>query len=258
MKCERCEGRGRIPSFFDSQGGETCPDCGGTGKAPGKALPMSGGLIHGRFTPLDRKLELVRSWPGVTGADLDRALREGKRRIVLFDRESPNSPLLDIVVSVYRPTAWETLSYARDRMSEAHGDDFRQWPDAYASFLEGRVRYLEGAGAPAGGVRIEVVDLGANHAPAGGMVPRDARGPDSAHAAVVCAAAQDPEWVRQMGGGSVPYAIAAGFELDVPGYDRWSHSPYVCRVGGEVHLNAGRVGDRYYSTALPLLRECRS
>ncbi|MFC1638912.1 hypothetical protein ACFL26_01420 [Patescibacteria group bacterium] len=223
---------------------------------PPPGAPVTNGLVHGRFTPLDRKLELVRSWPGVTGDDIDRALRAGRAAIDLFNRESAGNQLLDLVVCRYLPTAWETLSYARDRMREAHGDRFWQWGDAYGSSLENRVRYLKGITAPTSGLRVEVVDLGANFDPANGTVPTDVRGPASAHAAVVYAAAQDPEWVRQADGRNVPYALAAGFELDVPGFDRWSDSPYVCRLGVEARLSAHHLGDRYHSAALPSLREC--
>jgi len=213
-------------------------------------------LIHGRFNSLEDKLAMVRGWPGVTEEMLQAALEEGKERIALFERESPDNPLLDIVVSVYKPTAAETLAYARDRMRETFGKKFWQWEEFYADLAPDRVRYLDGVNAPTGGIRIEVVDLGAYFCPKSGMVPQDVRGPGSAHAAVIYAAAQDPEWVRQMDGTSVPYAIAAGFKLDVPGYARWSRSPSVHRDGGGANLDAFRVGNEYRGTALPSLREC--
>jgi len=214
-------------------------------------------LIHGRFNPLEDKLARVRDWwPDVTEEMLQTALEEGKERIALFERESPGNSLLDIVVSVYKPTAHETLAYARDRLRETFGDTFRQWDGAYADIGPDRVRWLDGVAVPPPGVRIEVVDLGADFDPENGMVPAETRRPNSAHAAVIYAAAQDPEWIWQMDGASVPYAIAAGFELDVPGDDRWSDSPRVYRSGDGACLRAGRVGGRYRAAALPSLREC--
>ncbi|MFH1046770.1 MAG: hypothetical protein V1738_00560 [Patescibacteria group bacterium] len=213
-------------------------------------------LIHGRFNSLEDKLALVCGWPGVTEEMVQAALEEGKERIALFERESPANSLLDIVVSVYLPTAYGTFSYARDRMRETFGEEFWQWEDAYAEISPDRVRWLDGVAVPLPGVRIEVVDLGANFDSENGMVPAEKRGPHSAHAAVIYAAAQDPEWIQQMDGASVPYAIAAGLELDIPGYDRWSDSPFVHRDGDGARLNADHVGDGYHRTALPSLREC--
>ncbi|MEA3249754.1 MAG: hypothetical protein U9Q03_05375 [Patescibacteria group bacterium] len=213
-------------------------------------------LIHGRFNTLEDKLAMVRDWPGVTDGDIRRALEEGEDRIALFERESPDNPLLDIVVSIYKPTVHETLAYARDRMREAFGKEFWQWDELYADIGPDRVRWLKDVSVPTGGVRIEVVDLGANFDPEDGMVPEKTRGSDSAHSAVIYAAAQDLEWVRQMDGASVPYAIAAGLELRLPGCDRWSRAPFVYRDGDEAYLRARHVRHGYHFTALPSLRGC--
>jgi hypothetical protein len=192
----------------------------------------------------------------VTEEMIQAALGEGQGRIALFGRENPTNPLLDIVVSVYKPTAHETLAYARDRMRDTFGGKFWQWEGVYAEIGPGRVRYLDGVDAPAAGIRIEVVDLGANLDRKRGMVLQDVRGSGSAHAAVIYAAAQDPAWVRQMDGASVPYAFAGGFELVVPGCDRCSSSPYVRNDGDGADLGASHIGSRDYGTASPSLREC--
>ena len=211
-------------------------------------------LIHGRFNLLADKFAQVRTWPDVTEEMISAAFVEGAERIALFERESPANPLLDIVVSVYKPTAHETLVYTRDRIRETFGDRFRQWDVAYSNIGPDRVRWLDGIAVPAAGVRIEVVDLGANFDPKCGMVPERTRGPHSAHVAVIYAAAQDPEWVRQMDGASVPYVFAAAIEIDIPVCDRWSRSPCILRNGDEASLFAFHVDGRYFSTALPSLR----
>ncbi|MFH1047936.1 MAG: hypothetical protein V1738_06565 [Patescibacteria group bacterium] len=227
-------------------------------------------LIHRRFNPLEDKLAQVRSWPGVTEEMIQIALEEGKERIALFKRESPTNRLLDIVVSVYKPTAHETLAYAIERMEETFGDQSRRTTELYTNIGESYIRrldgaaviiktgvsWLEGISVPTSGVRIEVVDLGANYDLKDGMVPAAKSGPESAHASVLFAAAQDPEWIRQMGGiGWVPYVIAAGFKLTVSDD---SFMPRIYTRCGNVILGANRFDNhaRYYGTALPTLRGC--
>lgn len=221
-------------------------------------------LIHGRFHPLEDKLEMVRGWPGVTGAMIDAAIDEAWGRIKRFREESPKHPFLNIVVSRYLGSAHETLVYARDRMRETFGNAFWQW-DAYANGVdENRVRYLQAtAGQPIvpiypNCVRVEVVDLAANWDRKNAMPPRDVRGAKSAHAAVFFAAAEDPEWVRQMDGEKVPYALAGGFELNDPAGsndDLWVSVPSVCSEGDGACLYAYWYAGSYHQVALPSLWE---
>jgi hypothetical protein len=147
-------------------------------------------------------------------------------------------------------------------MKETFGDRFWQWDAAYASGIDAnRVRYLQDAGGNTvvpvyrNCVRIEVVDLFSNWNRKTGMVPRDTRGASAAHFAPVFAAAQDPGWVWAMDGEKVPYALAGGLELNVPGYDSWANLPLVDRVGREAFLSGYWYDCRYLSAALPSLRE---
>lgn len=219
-------------------------------------------LIHGRFHSLADKLEMVRKWPGVTEKQIETALVESKDRVARFEKESPNNPLLNIVASVYLEDAPSTLIYARDRMRETLPDEFWQWDSAYAKGIdENRVRYLQDKDGNTvvpvyrNCVRIEVIDLAAHFNPTDGTVAKDVRGKDSAHFAVIYAAAQDPTWVRQIDGEKVPWVLACGLEFSVPGCDAWWYSPYVCWGGGEAGLNANHVGYRFRSTAMAVLRE---
>lgn len=220
-------------------------------------------LIHGRFNPLADKIEVVKRWPGIAGrfsdADFTRAMKEAEARIARFERESPERPLINVVVSVYLDTPHATFAYARDRMRDAFGDKFRQWSDAYHSNIdEKRIALIDDVMDHRNCVRIEVIDLGANWRPKEGMIPKDTRGKNSAHAGVLYAAAQDPEWVRQMNPSQgVPFALAGGYKLNVPDYDPWMDAPRVdfCRDAGKAGLYAFRCDCPDCKAALPLLWE---
>lgn len=215
-------------------------------------------LIHGRFTPLAEVLEAVKRYPSVTEADIALALEEAQRsgRLARYEEASPKNPLLTPVVTVYRATVPETLCYARDRMAEAFGDTFAQWEEAYGSGVdENRVRLLEGAPDHRNCIRIEVVDLGAHWDPKNGFIPKDVRSIKSATFTVIYAAAQNPEWVRQMNGRDVPYALSGGLELNVPGYDLWARLPDVWHRGGEAGLDGRWIGYQEHEYALPCLWE---
>ena len=182
-------------------------------------------FYHGRFRPLEDKLELVREWPGVTDEMIDAAMEEAKDRIARFMAESPNNPLLDIVVSVYLDDVISTFEYAMQRMQEAWGDKLDLDNRAKGSMIhksEPLVRYLENEGGRTivpvfrNCVRIEVVDLGANFDPKKGIFAPEVRGKNSAHFAVVYAAIQDPVWVSQIDGKKVPEVEACGLELNDP------------------------------------------
>jgi hypothetical protein len=63
------------------------------------------------------------------------------------------------------------------------------------------------------GVRRVTVDLAAHFKPGHYLRPGSVRGPDSAHAEVLAAAAHFPRWVWAMDGKTIPYTWAAGYEV---------------------------------------------
>lgn len=216
-------------------------------------------LIHGRFTPLAEKLESVKNYPGVTEADIAQALEMAQDSGLLarYEAASPKNPFLDAVVTVYRGSVPETLLYARDRMKETFGEDkFYQWEDAYGKNVDGkRVRLYKDVPNHTNCVRIEIVDLAANWNPKDGFVPRDSRNSKSAAFSVIYAAAQNPEWVRQMDGVKVPYALVGGLELNVPGHETWTNLPGVWRAGDGAKFDGDWCAGRYRQDALPSLWE---
>ena len=63
------------------------------------------------------------------------------------------------------------------------------------------------------GIRRVTVDLAAHFEPGRYVRPTSLRGPDSAHAEILAAAAHFPRWIRAMDGKDVPYAWLSGYEL---------------------------------------------
>ncbi|MDQ3734466.1 MAG: hypothetical protein M3400_10785 [Actinomycetota bacterium] len=66
------------------------------------------------------------------------------------------------------------------------------------------------------GVRRMTVDLGAHWVPGEHIRPSNLRGPDSAHAEILAAAAHFPKWARAMDGTSVPYIWLSGYQVTYP------------------------------------------
>ncbi len=219
-------------------------------------------LLHGRFAPLKDKIAQVKSWPGINPADVDAAvaLATENGTIAGYEAESGKSPLLDIVITIYRESVPATLLYARDRMKESHGDRYCQWDAAYAEGVdEKRVKLLKGSKPfTPNRIVVEVVDLGANWNRKDGAIVRDvqkAQASQLASFAVLYAASQSPEWVRQMDGEKVPYALATALLLNVPVYRGWAYTPHVWHYGAFAELHGDRVCDRFCSNAFPVLRE---
>ena len=73
------------------------------------------------------------------------------------------------------------------------------------------------------GVRRVTLDLAAGWDQRVGVRPMDVRGPRSASAEILAAAAHFPDWVRAMDGTRVPFVCLAGYEVTVPVYEAWRH-----------------------------------
>jgi hypothetical protein len=73
------------------------------------------------------------------------------------------------------------------------------------------------------GIRRVTLDLAANWDRRAGLRPLDVRGPASASAEILAAAAHFPDWVRSMDGDRVPFACLAGYQVTVPAYETWRH-----------------------------------
>ncbi len=108
------------------------------------------------------------------------------------------------------------------------------------------------------GLRWELIDLGANHAPEKGRTVQEvrAKGEDLAHAGVLAAVAHFPDWVHAMDGKTVPYVDLGGYKTTFPG----DSEPYALCVywdpfNREAELSASWLGIRSNEWAAPVRRE---
>jgi hypothetical protein len=176
------------------------------------------------FAPLTEQLANVRRWNedrdwGFDDADLD--------AIDLAPRAHAD-PLVVDLLAVYldgeyrgddvgaldgvRRTCHEMWDVATERQLNTWSWDWVR--DAYQSEPK-PVRLLPGI-EHRPGVRRVTVDLGAHWMPGRHLRPRHVRGPDSAHAEVLAAAAHFPRWARAMDGVSVPFVWLAGYQVTHP------------------------------------------
>lgn len=81
------------------------------------------------------------------------------------------------------------------------------------------------------GIRRVRLDLGAHWQPGRHVRPAQLRGPDSAHAEVLAAAAHFPRWIRAMDGKHVPHTWLSGYQVTVPEYDVDNRLPSMAWTG---------------------------
>lgn len=99
------------------------------------------------------------------------------------------------------------------------------------------------------GIRRVTLDLGAHFRPGRQIRAGSVRGPDSAHAEVLAAAAHFPRWIRAMDGKTVPHTWIGGYEVvvrDRPAPERvlalsWSHDRHTMSLtaGWSQHAHPG-------------------
>lgn len=81
------------------------------------------------------------------------------------------------------------------------------------------------------GVRRMSIDLGAHWVPGRHIRPSSVRGPDSAHAEILAAAAHFPRWAQAMDGTSVPYIWLSGYQVTHPAESAHLRLPGLAWVG---------------------------
>jgi hypothetical protein len=176
------------------------------------------------FVPLAEQLENVLRWNedrqwGFAEAELD--------AIDLTPRTHPDPLVVDLLavfldaeyrgedegeMDGVRRTCHEMWSVAAERQLNTWCWDWIR--DAYESRPK-PVRLLPGV-EHRPGVRRVTVDLGAHWTPGRHIRPRAIRGPASAHAEILAAAAHFPRWARAMDGVSVPFIWLAGYQVTYP------------------------------------------
>ncbi len=217
-------------------------------------------LIHGKYNTLADKIAIAKSYPGVNPEEVDVAVALAHKSglIAGYEKESPKNEGLEIVISVFKEDVPATLKFVRERIKDTFVGTYQEWAAAYANGVdENRVKMLEEESFVPNSIKVEVLDLHANFNPKGvilGEVQKTQAG-KLAGFAVLYAACQSPEWVKQMDGVKTPYAIAAAILLNVSGYGLWAYSPLVSRDGQGAVLFGDHVAYSYDDASFPVLRE---
>ncbi|MGH3550981.1 MAG: hypothetical protein ACRDQU_23240 [Pseudonocardiaceae bacterium] len=167
------------------------------------------------FAPLSEQLANIRRWNkergwGLSASDL---------HSVDLTPRAGNDPLVVDLIAVYLRDGAEMDHVQRtchELWTVAAARQPHNWSwDWYSDRWEQRrkpVRLIAGL-VHRPGIRRVTVDLAAHFEPGRYVRPTSLRGPDSAHAEILAAAAHFPRWIRAMDGKDVPYAWLSGYEL---------------------------------------------
>lgn len=185
------------------------------------------------FVSLEEQLRNVRLW----NEDWEWGFTEEDFAAVDLSPSHSDDPLVVDVIAVYledlylgddvepmdgvRRTCHELWTLAAERQPNAwswdwYWDEFLNRPKP--------VRLLDGIPHEPG-IRTVTLDLGAYWEPGRHARPANHRGPDSAHAEILAAAAHFPRWARAMDGISVPYIWLGGYQVTIPEYSAHQRLP---------------------------------
>lgn len=212
-------------------------------------------LLHGRYTPVVQQVKNLWRWNRKYGWGLPKGWDD--------QLDVPAFPEDESLVSVNLVAYLEAKDgvLGEHRTFDAYWEIIRtqhpnssQWEEVKAE--PDRLRLLPGI-THVPGVRIEVIDHGANWEKANGTKPVDVRSPEtSPHAGLLASAANHPRRISKMGCTTVPFEWIAGYQASVPGHGSWRAAPLLCwhRGGRRVHLGAHWGDDSDPDCSVPVLR----
>ncbi|HKS50322.1 MAG TPA: hypothetical protein VJS67_00450 [Pseudonocardiaceae bacterium] len=191
----------------------------GNGRVAAREARMALRPPGAMFTSLTEQLGNIRRW----NAERRWGLDADDFHSVDLTPKAGNDPLVVDVLAVYLAstaecngvirTCQELWSVAAEQQPHSWSWDWYRdsWQD-----IPKPVRLIDGL-VHRPGIRRVTVDLSAGFIPGRHVRPTALRGPDSAHAEVLAAAAHFPRWVRAMDGKEVPYTWLLGYEVMMRG-----------------------------------------
>ncbi|HJT04263.1 MAG TPA: hypothetical protein VJ757_11650 [Pseudonocardiaceae bacterium] len=171
------------------------------------------------FTSLTEQLSNVRRW----NAERHWGLGAADFHSVDLTPRAGNDPLVVDLIAIYLAdtaeyngvirTCQELWTVAGEQQPHTWSWDWYRdsWQD-----IPKPVRLIDGL-VHRPGIRRVTVDLSAGYMPGRHVRPSALRGPASAHAEVLAAAAHFPRWIRAMDGEKVPYTWLLGYEVMMRG-----------------------------------------
>ena len=220
-------------------------------------------LLHNRYTPLVQQIKNVWRWDRKYGWGLPKGWDEQldvPPPELIAELQRPEHALVSVDVVAFLEAKGGVLG--EHRTFDAYWEVIRTQHPKADRWLElqatpGRLQLLPGT-AHVPGVRVEVIDHGANWEKTVGIKPMDVRSPEtSPHAGLLASAANHPKRIRLMDGTTVPFEWIAGYQASAPRNDPWRHVPIWCwlRDGRRVRLSASWGDDRGPLYSVPVRRE---
>lgn len=192
------------------------------------------------FRSVQDKIAQVRKYPGITQAHIDAAFDEAEKsgRLPRYLAAAENNKDLELVLTVYQQTPYQTLVYAIERVLDVYKGLFGMDPHSYSVLLkEDCVRLLGNAPLPKSRVRFEIMDLTKCRVRKGEHAPNQVRSLASATFAPIYAMAQNPSWVQRFKRPTAPYILCAGIELTTrQAPEPWCDMPSVFSENQYVYL----------------------
>ncbi len=219
-------------------------------------------LLHDRYTPIAQQVQNIWRWNKRYGWGLPKGWDE--RLDVppaesLAELASPENRLISVNVVAFLEAKDGVLG--EHRTFDAYWEIIKaQHPNQYRNpnlrAISDSLQLLPGI-THEPGVRIEVIEHGANWEKEAGLKPMDVRSPEtSPHAGLLASAAQHPRRIRKMDGTTVPFEWIAGYQCSVPGRDPWRRVPLWGWSRGDRQVDLGvnwdGYTDPYYS--VPVVR----
>lgn len=209
------------------------------------------------FTPFEEKLEQVRRYPQLSDAAIDDAVFEAQTNGLLnqYERERFANDWIDVVISIYRGTIWDTMLYATERIRDVHEERFSKLTSLVLGQYESdRLELACEADHPTDVVKIELIDFGAYWGQGSvGVVPQHLHA-RFAHAGALYGVAQNPRWALEMGSGEVPNMLIGGYKITTPPTsDRVVFHPKVSG-GKSLRMTESRADDKLHSVCIPVIK----
>lgn len=195
-----------------------------SGTREGVVKPQRPRLIHNRYTPIAKQVKNLWRW----NRQYHWGLPKGWDDQLDVPALPEDEPLVSVNVVAFLEAKGGILG--EHRTFDAYWEIIRtqhpnasRWAEIQAT--PDRLRLLPGI-THVPGVRIEVIDHGANWDKENGLKPMDVRSPEtSPHAGLLASVANHPKRIRKMDGTTVPFEWVAGYQVSGPGGGPWRGVP---------------------------------
>jgi len=207
-------------------------------------------LVHGLWLPVDEQVKMVSAWNDQFGWGLEKALADLGNAPSFTDNH-----LQPVVLEIRLPPEKKIGGVQRTfdnlwKLITSKQKDFWRWQ--MLLFDKEHLRHYDKSDYQPG-LSWRLLDVSANRDKSVQWVWDNQQGSFPAEA-IMSLAAMHPAWIKAMNGNEVPYVSMAGYEVYIPGFDRWQSSPnlYFSQTIGQVRLSANVITDHGDDWSVPV------